>query len=371
MKLFACPACGATVHFNNSLCTACGAEIGFAPAPMAMVAPSPDGTVQAHGRTWTKCTHYLRLMGCNWMVEDGAPFCAACRLNRTIPDLSQPDNLRLWQRLEEEKRRLIYAALRLGLPVAPQGSAPEGLAFDFLADQPPSFNENGRVLTGHAGGLITLNIAEADPALRERMRAQMAEPYRTILGHFRHESGHYYWDRLVRDGPWLMPFRALFGDERADYATALATHYSAGPPPDWPMHFVTAYAATHPWEDWAESWSHYLHMVDTLETAWAFGLHLDADRPGLATEADFDPYVTGDFDALVAQWLPLTVALNALNASMGHEAAYPFTLGPAVLEKLRFVHRVVRDTAGAQAPGEGGRGDGTASFIESSQKTFI
>ena len=341
MKLFACPACGATVHFPNSLCTACGAEIGFAPEVMAMVAPGPGGEVQAHGRTWRKCTHYAQLLGCNWMVGDDAPFCAACRLNRTIPDLSRPDNLRLWQRLEEDKRRLVYAALRLGLPVAPGGA--EGLAFDFLADQPPSFNESGRVLTGHAGGLITLNIAEADPALREQMRAQMAEPYRTILGHFRHESGHYYWDRLVRDGAWLAPFRALFGDERDDYAAALAAHYDAGPPPDWPERHVSAYAAAHPWEDWAESWSHYLHMVDTLETAWAFGLRLDARSSALTAEADFDPYVTQDFDALVAQWLPLTVALNALNASMGHEAAYPFTLGTPVLEKLRFIHRVVHD----------------------------
>ena len=350
MKLFSCPSCGATVHFPNSLCTACGAEIGFAPAAMAMVAPGPDGTVEAHGRTWRKCTHYAQLMGCNWMVDDAAPFCAACRLNRTIPDLSQPGNLLLWQRMEEDKRRLVYAALRLGLPVAPQtpgagpgqpGGTPEGLAFDFLADQPPSFNEGGRVLTGHAGGLITLNIAEADPALRERMRAEMAEPYRTILGHFRHESGHFYWDRLVRDGPWLGPFRACFGDETADYGAALQQHYTAGAPPDWPDRFVSAYAAAHPWEDWAESWSHYLHMVDTLETAWAFGLQLDARNEALSGRADFDPYVTRDFDALVAQWLPLTVALNALNAAMGHEAAYPFTLGPVVLDKLRFVHRVI------------------------------
>ena len=348
MKLFSCPACSATVHFSNSLCTACGAEIGFAPGLMAMVAPGPDGSVEASGRLWHKCSHYAQLMGCNWMVEDGTPFCASCRLNRTIPDLSQPGNLALWRRLEDEKRRLVYALLRLGLPLLPQAEGPGGLAFEFLADPNPQYSGPAQVLTGHAAGVITLNIAEADPVARERMRAEMAEPYRTILGHFRHESGHYYWDRLVRDSGWLAPFRALFGDERADYAAALQQHYAGGPPPDWTLRHVSAYAASHPWEDWAESWSHYLHMIDTLETAWAFGVRLDprlAGKDALAAAPGFDPYRAADFDQLVAQWLPLTVALNALNASMGHEPAYPFALGDGMLDRLRFVHRVVREPA--------------------------
>ena len=343
MKLFACPVCGATVHFPNSLCTACGAELGFAPGAMAMVSPGPDGSAEAEGEVWRKCSHYAQLMGCNWMVADDGPFCLSCRLNRTIPDLSRPEHLALWRRLEEDKRRLVYALLRLGLPLGPRSEDPSGLAFDFLADPDPSFSEAGRVLTGHAAGLITLNIAEADPVARERMRAEMAEPYRTILGHFRHESGHYYWDRLVRDTGWLAPFRDLFGDERADYAAALDAHYQGGPPPDWQQHHVSAYAAAHPWEDWAESWSHYLHMVDTMETAWAFGLRLEARRSELAAAPASDPYRAADFDALVGEWLPLTVALNALNASMGHEPAYPFALAAPVLEKLRFVHRVVTE----------------------------
>ena len=348
MKLFDCPNCGATVHFTNSLCTACGAEIGYAPGAVAMVAPGPDGTTEAHGQTWHKCTHYAQLLGCNWMVGDDHAFCLSCRLNRIIPDLSQPRNLVLWRRLEEEKRRVVYSALRLDLPVVPQAENGGGLAFDFLADQPPGFTETGRVLTGHAAGLITINIAEADPVAREEMRAQMAEPYRTILGHMRHETGHYYWDRLVRDTRWLGPFRDAFGDERADYGASLQNHYACGAPPDWPQRHVSTYAASHPWEDWAESWSHYLHMIDTLETAWAFGLRLDprlAGHDALAAEPGFDPCAPGGFDALVAQWLPLTVALNALNASMGHDAAYPFTLGPAVQDKLRFVHAVIHDGA--------------------------
>jgi hypothetical protein len=230
-----------------------------------------------------------------------------------------------------------------------------GLAFDFLADVEPTFRESPPIVTGHSRGLITINVAEADDAERERHRHDMAEPYRTLLGHFRHEIGHYYWERLVLHGPWLEPFRALFGDERQDYAASLERHYGERPPLDWPERFVSAYAAAHPWEDWAETWAHYMHIVDTLETADAFGLRL---RPsvgrdaGLAVEIDVDPYRETDFSALVAAWLPLTYALNSLSHSMGHSSFYPFVLVPPVMEKLRFVHDVIRqsDTRAGRGP---------------------
>ena len=276
-------------------------------------------------------------------------FCAACDLNQTIPDLSVAGHRELWQTLETEKRRLVYSILQFGLPLEPKREKPSGLAFDFLADVPPTFSERGRVLTGHDQGLITINIAEADPAERERMRDQMDEAYRTILGHFRHESGHYYWDRLIRDSEWLQPCRELFGDDTRDYAQALDEHYHNGPPADWREHFVSAYASTHPWEDWAESWAHYLHIVDTLETAYAYGLKIRpraSNDKSLAVQHDYNAYREEDFDNLIEHWLPLTFALNSLNRSMGHEHAYPFVLAPAALEKLRFVHRVVRDAAG-------------------------
>lgn len=197
-------------------------------------------------------------------------------------------------------------------------------------------------MTGHAQGLITINIAEADDAQRERFRTHMAEPYRTLLGHFRHEVGHYYWERLVYpDKARLDAFRACFGDETLDYSRALQNHYSKGPPASWGRHFVSAYAASHPWEDWAETWAHYLHLVDTLETAYAFGLQLEP-RTGTARELsshlDFDAYRERDFDALIAAWLPLTYALNSLNRSMGHDDLYPFVLTPEVQGKMRFIH---------------------------------
>jgi hypothetical protein len=326
MKRFTCSACGNAVFFDNSVCTLCGAALAFDPASLAMVAAAPDDPRHCANRAHAAC---------NWLAPGGAAFCVACALNETIPDLSIPENVERWQALEAEKRRLVYALIRLGLPLMPRSADPAGLGFAFLADTAPSFTERGRVLTGHAAGLVTINIAEADPATREAMRDRMDEPYRTLLGHFRHESGHHYWDRLVAQTGWLGPFRDRFGDERADYAAALQAHYDFGPAPDWPQNHVSAYAASHPWEDWAESWAHYLHMTATLETAWAFGLHAGGSSP------DFDPYAEPDFAALIDRWMPLTVALNSLNRSMGHADAYPFVLPEPVVAKLGFVHDVI------------------------------
>ena len=284
---------------------------------------------------------------CNWLVPAEGPdaFCRACRHNRTIPDLGAPEHLLRWQRLEAAKHRLIYGLLRLDLPLVSKFEHPEsGLAFDFLADSGATFPETAQISTGHARGLITINLAEADDAERERARKDMAEPYRTLLGHFRHEVGHYYWERLVRDGLWLESFRTLFGDERQDYGARLRAHHGQGPPPRWQEWFVSSYASAHPWEDFAETWAHYLHMVDTLETADAFGLRVNPKvgrDPALAMAIDFDPYRQGDFDALVQAWLPLTYAVNSLNQSMGQPDLYPFVLAPTVMGKLRFVHGLI------------------------------
>ncbi|MCB1777318.1 MAG: putative zinc-binding metallopeptidase [Candidatus Competibacteraceae bacterium] len=352
MKLFTCPGCGHATFFEGVLCTRCGSQLGFAPDILQMLVVQADGTAEHDQTNWRRCGNYWEFNDCNWLVDasDTTPLCISCRLNRTIPDLSVAGNQMLWHRLEQEKRRFVYSALRLKLPVAPKTESPGGLAFDFMADPDPSFHERNRVLTGHENGLITINIAEADPVTREQMRAQMAEPYRTILGHFRHESGHYYWDRLVRDSSWLNEFRSLFGDERADYNESLRQNYEVGPPPDWPEHFVSSYASSHPWEDWAETWSHYLHMVDTLETAWGYGVTLNprhADNATLFSSPEYDPYLMTDFDTLIEQWVPLTVALNSLNRSMGHDASYPFALATPVIDKLALVHRIVRQPQGS------------------------
>ncbi len=350
MRLFECDSCGNLVYFENTRCEQCGADLAFNPDHLRLSVRPPQAR---------PCDN-ARHDACNWLLAADAAadeiFCPACRLNRTIPDLSTPGALALWQRVEIAKHRAVYGLLRLGLTLPNRVDEPEtGLAFDFLADPDPTFRE---VMTGHAAGLITLNIVEADPVERERQRTTMGEPFRTLLGHLRHELGHYLWDRLLApDAARLADWRQQFGDERDDYAAALDRHYAADDDGGWRDAFVSHYAAAHPWEDWAESCAHYLHMVDTLETAWAFGLRSRPRRgpPEVATAADFDPYAEPDFDRIVEAWLPLTFAVNSLNRSMGQPDLYPFVVAPPAMDKLRHVHRVLRGVSGGCAGG-GGKG---------------
>jgi hypothetical protein len=354
MKLFECQNCGQLLYFENTRCERCGHVLGYLPDGAVLSALTPvDGDrwrpLSVPDQVQRFCANAAH-EACNWLVPAEAPdaFCHACRLNRTIPDLGAPEHLLRWQRLEAAKHHLVYSLLRLDLPLVSKFEDPaSGLAFDFLADAVPGSPDGPQVLTGHAQGLITINIAEADDADRERARQEMGEPYRTLLGHFRHEIGHYYWERLVRDGRLLDWFRTSFGDDRQDYGACLEAHHAEGPPADWQERFVSAYASAHPWEDFAETWAHYLHIVDTLETAVAFGLRVrpTAGRdPALATDIDFDPYRQNDFDALLEAWLPLTYAVNSLNRSMGQPDLYPFVLAPAVMAKLRFVHGLIHPT---------------------------
>lgn len=353
MKLFECQHCGQLLFFENTRCERCGSRLGYLADRTALSALVPAGgdrwrPLVAAGELFRFCANEA-YGACNWLVAADGPdaFCRACRLNRTIPDLGEPRNLLLWQRLEAAKHRLVYGLLRLDLPVVSGWeNAETGLIFDFLAGSAAGGRE---VVTGHAGGVITIDVAEADDAERERHRLDMMETYRTLLGHFRHEVGHHYWERLVRGGVWHEAFRQMFGDERRDYAAALEAHYTGGPPPDWPERCVSSYATAHPWEDFAETWAHYLHIVDTLETAEAFGLRVHPKlgrEPKLAMAIDFDPCRQDDFDRLVAAWLPLTYAVNSLNQAMGQPDLYPFVLAPAVMGKLRFVHGLIQGRRG-------------------------
>ncbi|HYO94389.1 MAG TPA: putative zinc-binding metallopeptidase [Polyangiaceae bacterium] len=335
MRTFNC-ACGARIFFDNSRCLSCGSELGFLPdqGVSSSLEPTPEGPFLALGGSYEKCRNYSEQGVCNWMVPAAVAhdFCQACRLNNVIPDLSNPENRELWAEVERAKRRLVYGLNRLRLSlVSKQDDPQQGLAFDIKADV-----ETTRVLTGHDEGLITLNIAEADAVSREKMRVSMKERYRTLLGHFRHEVGHYYWDRLIRDSPWLSQVRGLFGDDTADYTQALQQYYARGNTADWPADYISAYAQAHPWEDWAETFAHYLHMVDTLDTAQHFGF-----TPKLPERTTL--LQISDFGLLMQEWSELTVALNALNRSMGLPDAYPFATTAKVSEKLELVHRIVRE----------------------------
>lgn len=327
MRCFECD-CGARTFFDNVACLKCGRELGFVPDLLALAAlePTPDGThrvARSGGAAYRKCDNYAVHNVCNWMVpaSSESKLCRACELNRIIPDLSKRENQVKWGRIEAAKRRLIYTIDDLGLPLTSKSGDPVGgIAFDIKAD-----TESDVVMTGHQDGVVTIKLDEADPVTLEKTRVEMHESYRSLLGHFRHESGHYYFNLLLRDGPDLTRCRELFGDERADYAAALQRHYDSGVAADSSCHFVSNYASVHPSEDWAETWAHYLHMLDTLETAQSFG----TVKPKATT-----------FDELLANWLELTVVLNALNRSMGLDDAYPFQIGDGVRQKLEFVHYV-------------------------------
>lgn len=352
MKTFHCQYCGHPLFFENVQCLQCESDVAFLPDRMHMAAIEPaakgDETLwrpRARGRKpsparYRLCHNHTTQNACNFAVpaDDPNPLCAACRLTRILPDLSVPGNPQRWYRLEAAKRRLFYTLGKLGLlATTPAGGQADGPIFEFLADLPGK-----PVMTGHAQGLITINVAEADDAERVRRRVEMHEPYRTLLGHFRHESGHYYWDRLIDEAGRVEDFRKVFGDERKDYQQAIQEHYARGGTlPDWQDRFVSEYATAHPWEDWAETWAHYLHMVDLLETAASYETRLTL--PGQDVEEVVNPLETGhtDFDTLVEQWVPVTLLVNSLNRSLGQEDAYPFALSLGALEKLRYVHDVI------------------------------
>jgi hypothetical protein len=368
MKLFTCGHCNNPLYFENNTCLNCHHPVGFDAEKLSLVTLETTGDNRytditdktSPYRFCENVTHGT----CNWLVPAAreGKFCRACALNRTIPQLSSPRNLDRWQRIETAKHRLVYSLLKLRLPFFPKTetvirpanrqpatentpsvvASEDGIAFDFMADT----SSTRRVMTGHNSGTITLNIEEADEAERVKHKMDLGERYRTLLGHFRHEIGHYYWEVLIRDTAALPKYRALFGDEQKDYSEALKAYYETGAPADWGNDFISPYASAHPWEDWAETWAHYFHLMDTVETAWSFGINIKPSEaknvPGIRAKINRDPYLVADFQVVLAMWIPLTFAINSLNRSMGYEDFYPFILSPQVMKKLAFIHDVCR-----------------------------
>lgn len=338
MRDFICPKCGQHLAFENSMCLSCRSPLGFSLDDMALLViasgeeAAQPGFVDAD--TYELCAN-LHLAECNWLVEK-APvrrLCASCVLTRTRPNDADVKALAAFAGAERAKRRLIAELHEMKLPIIGRDEDPDfGLAFDLLS------SENEKVFTGHDNGVITLDLAEGDDVHREQLRISMDEPYRTLLGHFRHEIGHYYYFRLVDSVPdYKKSFQELFGDPDADYQAALDRHYSEGAPAGWDQTYVSSYATMHAAEDWAETFAHYLHIRDTLDTAAAFSF-----APAAAT---FERKVLGPsgFDQIIEMWLPLSWALNMLNRSMGKEDLYPFVLPAKVLDKMRFIYTVVEE----------------------------
>jgi hypothetical protein len=337
MRAFACPTCRRLVTFESTHCLHCETALAFDPEVREIVARDAHGYPCANDE----------LAACNWLAPAAGALCEACALTRTRPADDDPGGLAMVPAAEAAKRRLLFELAELGLPVTSWCDREGGLAFDLLS------SEREPVTTGHADGVIVLDLAEADSARRERRRAELGEPYRTVLGHLRHEIGHYYQEILAPEGsPQREACRERFGDDRADYQAAMDRHYETGPPVDWPQRFVSAYATMHPWEDWAETFAHYLHIRDALQTAAAHGLRVGGPDIATTDEAPLsaDPVDggdDGDLHALLETWLPLTYALNAMSRSMGARDLYPFVISPTVDAKLALVHELV---AGVSQP---------------------
>ena len=361
MRPFACGQCGNTVFFENVGCGQCGALLGFCPAMRRMLAfeapppaPAPwrvrasvpgQAPGAADGSLLRPCANRLDHQLCNWMLDagDAQHQCRSCRLTVAIPNLQQPLNLARWHLFEKAKRRLVFTLLTLGLPPEAQPGAASGvfgLRFQLLANQP----DQPPVLTGHDDGLITLNLAEADDVQREAARVALGEPQRSLLGHLRHEASHYLQQRYIDGQPAQQRCRELFGDERIDYAQALARHYAQGAPADWQQHYVSAYASAHPWEDWAETCAHYLLVVDAVQTAAAWGLTLNGPVVAQPRQAD-GPAQAPVIDLVLHQWLPVAQFLNAMSRSMGQPDPYPYQMPDAVLAKMALVQTLLREAA--------------------------
>ncbi|TVZ59690.1 hypothetical protein NA63_2226 [Flavobacteriaceae bacterium MAR_2010_105] len=344
MKLFQCGHCNHALYFENYSCENCGHASGFRDQDRQMLTfDSIEKTPLISNRekiAYKYCKNKSYDV-CNWLIEKDSPeeFCSACLLNRTIPNLSDEKNFEKWRNLEVAKHRLVYQLQKIGLSLPSKVTDENGLCFDFVANQ-----KGSKFMTGHANGVITILLSEADSVEREKMRKQFLEPYRTLIGHLRHEVGHYFWDRLVITNPQILTqFRALFGDESLNYSTALQNYYKSGAPSNWQKSYISKYATAHPWENWAETWAHYLHIMDMVETAYFFGVNVNPKslRKGRKTKVSFDPYLEEDFDAIINVCVPLSFAVNSINRAMGVPDVYPFVITPPVVEKLKFIHQLL------------------------------
>jgi hypothetical protein len=315
MRVFANPVGSGSLWFDN-LSTADGTPVAYDPQARAFLAMSPF------------CAN-RELIGCNWIAPQQGAFCRSCAMTELAPDTSIANAMSNWAQTEAAKR---WALDNLGRwhwfrPEDP-GTPPR---FHILAEGPTP------VQMGHIEGVVTISVAEADPVVRTTRREALDEPYRTMIGHMRHEISHMLWWRLSLRADFLEAFRAMFGDERIDYAAEMQRHFNDGPPPDWRQRYLTAYASSHPHEDWAETAAHLVHLTDIADSFVAAGLS-SPELPG----SGWDPYAETNAEKLVWAAASLAVAVNHVNRSMGLSDLYPFVLSEAALRKLVFVHGWLR-----------------------------
>ncbi|UZN02865.1 zinc-binding metallopeptidase family protein [Cellulomonas sp. S1-8] len=339
MRLFRCPRCRAVAFIETVVCDACGLQMGLHPPTLSM-RPAPEQGGDVEGTWWFPCSN--RSWRCNWLAaaDSGSGQCVSCRLTRTRPDNADTLALEKLATASADKRRLLVQLADLGLPLTPWHEKKGGLGFDLLSSR----SSGNRVVIGHASGIVTIDLAESLDAHREALRISLGEPYRTMLGHFRHEVGHYYQWVLVEQTDWIAECRTLLGDERTSYSDAVARHYRTGAPRDWNEGYISEYATMHPWEDFAECFAHYLHLTSTLQTAASGSLTVRIEGVPHLPDGDVTPrssYADATMDEILADWIPLATFLNRVNRAMGKGDLYPFGIVAPVARKLDFVHRVV------------------------------
>lgn len=356
MRAFACPVCNGFTPFEQNRCPNCQASLGLHLPSKSMVAIS-DGAAEVDGQRWVRCTQAGNL-GCTWLTPaeqraDDLYQRGRCIADSLIRHEPAPDDTLAREKLvptTQALRRLVYQLVDIGLPIEPWWRSDGGLAFDLLS----SYTTGKKVIIGHANGVITIDLVETLDAYREQLRVTLGEPYRTMLGHFRHEVGHYYQNVLVEKGSgaqrYLAECRGLFGDETTSYSDGISRHYKFGAPEDWQASFISEYATMHPWEDFAECFAHYLHITDTIDTCREAGMVLQAERVRFTGPRDIvalESYADVPAERLLFDWKWLSLFFNRVNTAMGKSPLYPFELPPPVIAKLGFVHRVIRETARA------------------------
>ena len=343
MKVFQCGNCDYPIFFENYECENCRHVSGYRDVDRQMLTFDPSKSTLLSDREkieYKYCKNHEHGV-CNWLILKDSPedFCRACQLNRTIPDLSDSTNFPKWKNLEVAKHRLIYQLQKIGLSLPSKMTSAEGLCFDFIAK-----SKTSNIMTGHANGVITILLREADSVLREQAKQEMQERYRTLIGHLRHEVGHYFWEQLIsNDEDALRSFRNIFGNEETNYGDALQAYYKNGAPDNWRDSFISKYATSHPWEDWAETWAHYLHIMDMVETAHFFGIEVNNKEisANMKIASSFDPYTLKDFETIVQTCVPLSFAVNSINRAMGIPDVYPFVISPTVANKMKFIHQLL------------------------------
>ncbi|MBH03210.1 MAG: hypothetical protein CMP08_03670 [Xanthomonadales bacterium] len=316
MHIFDNPLGAGPLYFDN-LATAQGTPVAYDPQARAFI-PTPPF-----------CANRERI-GCNWIAPEEGAFCRACAMTALAPDPSLDNAISDWAATELAKRWVIdnLGRWQWFRPEDP-GTRP---TFHMLAEA----NDEPAPM-GHGGGVVTISVSEADPVVRTKRRQALGEPYRTMIGHMRHEIAHMLWWRLALRQDFLDAFRDVFGDERDDYVEALGRHYQNGPPADWASRFISTYASAHPHEDWAETASHLLHLTDITDSFVASGL----SSPHLP-HAQWNPYAEVDTARLIRVGAAIAAGINHVNRSMGHADLYPFMLSEPVNRKLAFVHEWLR-----------------------------